>query len=112
MANKQAVVETTRGTFVIALLAGRCAEPRRLLHEAGAGRRVRRHDVPSCRAHGIIQGGDPLSKDPAKAARYGTGGLGVLKAELNAEAMARGAVAAVLQPGQAGQRAARSSSSA
>ena len=31
---------------------------------------------------GIIQGGDPLSKDPAKAKLYGTGGLGVLKAEI------------------------------
>ena len=28
----------------------------------------------------IIQGGDPLSKDPAKAKLYGTGGLGVLSA--------------------------------
>ena len=34
---------------------------------------------------GIIQGGDPLSKDPAQAARYGTGGLGELRFEANAE---------------------------
>ena len=32
--------------------------------------------------YGIVQGGDPLSKDPAKAKLYGTGGLGVLKAEI------------------------------
>ena len=49
---------------------------------------------------GIIQGGDPLSKDPAKRAMYGTGGLGILTAELNREPMTRGAVAAVLQPGK------------
>jgi peptidyl-prolyl cis-trans isomerase B (cyclophilin B) len=49
---------------------------------------------------GIVQGGDPLSKDPSKKALYGTGGLGVLKAELNAQPMAAGAVAAVLQPGK------------
>ena len=50
--------------------------------------------------HGIIQGGDPLSKDPAKAKQYGTGGLGVLKAEISAERATRGAVAAVIQPGK------------
>ncbi len=48
---------------------------------------------------GIIQGGDPLSKDPAQAAKYGTGGLGVLRFEPNAEKHTRGAVSAVLVPG-------------
>src|SRR5439155_1579412 len=47
---------------------------------------------------GIIQGGDPLSKDPAKAALYGTGGLGLLKAEFSDRPMTRGSVAAVLRP--------------
>jgi cyclophilin family peptidyl-prolyl cis-trans isomerase len=47
---------------------------------------------------GIVQGGDPLSKDPKKKALYGTGGLGLLKAEFSAQPMARGAVAAVLRP--------------
>ena len=46
----------------------------------------------------IIQGGDPLSKDPAKIKIYGTGGLGVLRAEFSAERATRGAVAAVLRP--------------
>ena len=50
-------------------------------------------------AMGIIQGGDPLSKDPAQAAKYGTGGLGVLRFEPNAEKHTRGAVSAVLVPG-------------
>ena len=49
---------------------------------------------------GIIQGGDPLSKDPAQQAKYGTGGLGVLRFEPNAEKHTRGAVSAVLVPGQ------------
>jgi peptidyl-prolyl cis-trans isomerase B (cyclophilin B) len=47
---------------------------------------------------GIIQGGDPLSKDPAKKALYGTGGLGLLKAEFSTRPMTRGSVAAVLRP--------------
>jgi peptidyl-prolyl cis-trans isomerase B (cyclophilin B) len=50
---------------------------------------------------GIIQGGDPLSKDPAKPAEdYGTGGLGVLQAEHSEEPFTAGTVAAVIRPGQ------------
>jgi peptidyl-prolyl cis-trans isomerase B (cyclophilin B) len=41
-----------------------------------------------------------LTKDPAKAAAYGTGGLNVLGAEFNAEPTTAGAVAAVLIPGK------------
>jgi hypothetical protein len=33
--------------------------------------------------NGIIQGGDPLSKDPALSARYGTGGMRELRFEKN-----------------------------
>jgi cyclophilin family peptidyl-prolyl cis-trans isomerase len=47
---------------------------------------------------GIIQGGDPLSKDPSQSSRYGTGGLGVLKAEFSDRAFARGTVAAARRP--------------
>jgi peptidyl-prolyl cis-trans isomerase B (cyclophilin B) len=50
--------------------------------------------------HGIIQGGDPLSKDPAKASQVGSGGLGVLRAEHSQEPFTRGAVGAALRPGQ------------
>jgi cyclophilin family peptidyl-prolyl cis-trans isomerase len=49
---------------------------------------------------GIIQGGDPLTKDPRKQAQYGSGGLGVLQAEHSAEPFTRGAVAAALRPNQ------------
>jgi cyclophilin family peptidyl-prolyl cis-trans isomerase len=48
---------------------------------------------------GIIQGGDPLSKDPAKKALYGTGGLKKLKPEFNKQSHVRGTVSAVLLPG-------------
>jgi peptidyl-prolyl cis-trans isomerase B (cyclophilin B) len=50
--------------------------------------------------YGIIQGGDPLSRDPAKRDAYGTGGLGVLKAEVGAEKHTRGAVSSVILPGK------------
>lgn len=50
--------------------------------------------------YGIIQGGDPLSKDPKNRARFGTGGLNLLKAEYNDHKNLRGALAAVRVPGQ------------
>jgi peptidyl-prolyl cis-trans isomerase B (cyclophilin B) len=100
MTNKQAVVETTAGTFVVELRPD--LAPAHVSHfiqqaRAGAYDGTVFHRVVK---HGIIQGGDPLSKDPSKAKAYGTGGLGKLKAEFNSEPATRGAVAAVLQPGK------------
>jgi peptidyl-prolyl cis-trans isomerase B (cyclophilin B) len=50
--------------------------------------------------YGIIQGGDPLSRDPARRDAYGTGGLGALKAGPTGEKQTRGAVSTVLVPGK------------
>ncbi|AMY11372.1 Peptidyl-prolyl cis-trans isomerase A precursor [Luteitalea pratensis] len=96
--NKQVVLETTLGAIVIQLDAA--AAPNHvgyLLDQAEAGAydgTVFHRAVPL----GIIQGGDPLSKDPTKTALYGTGGLNRLKREPNDRKHLRGAVAAVLQP--------------
>lgn len=49
---------------------------------------------------GVVQGGDPLSKDPTKRALYGSGGLNAVKAEARAPKMPRGSVAAVTVPGR------------
>jgi cyclophilin family peptidyl-prolyl cis-trans isomerase len=100
MTAKQAVVETSAGTFVIDLrpdLAPNHVGYFIKLARGGAYSGTIFHRVVRL---GIIQGGDPLSTDPAKAKLYGTGGLGVLKAEIGAERHTRGAVAAVLQPGK------------
>ncbi|HVL67984.1 MAG TPA: peptidylprolyl isomerase [Vicinamibacterales bacterium] len=100
MTNKQAVVNTTEGLFVIDLkpeLAPNHVGYFIKLAREGAFNGTTFHRIVK---HGIIQGGDPLTKDPAKAKQYGTGGLGVLKAEFSAEPATRGAVAAVLQPGK------------
>ena len=100
MADKQAVVDTTAGTFVIDLrpdLAPNHVGYFIKLARSGAYDGTIFHRVVRL---GIIQGGDPLSKDPAKAKQYGTGGLGVLKAEISSEKHTRGAVSAVLQPGK------------
>src|SRR4029077_3378108 len=57
--------------------------------------------------YGMVQGGDPLSKDPAKRALYGTGGLNAVKADARAPKMTRGSVAAVLVPGKPDSAGAR-----
>jgi peptidyl-prolyl cis-trans isomerase B (cyclophilin B) len=100
MTGKQAVVATTAGTFVIDLrpdLAPNHVGYFIKLARSGAYDGTTFHRVVRL---GIIQGGDPLSKDPAKSQQYGTGGLGVLKAEVSGEKHTRGAVSAVLQPGK------------
>jgi cyclophilin family peptidyl-prolyl cis-trans isomerase len=100
MANKQALVDTTAGAFVIDLqpeLAPNHVAYFMKLAREGAYKGTVFHRVVKL---GIIQGGDPLSRNPAKAKAYGTGGLGVLKAEFSNEPATRGAVAAVLQPGK------------
>lgn len=47
----------------------------------------------------IIQGGDPLTRDPQKRDLYGTGGLMELKKEASPVSHVRGTVSAVLVPG-------------
>ena len=100
MAHKQAVVETTKGTFVIELLPD--VAPNHVGYFLKLAREGAYNGTTFHRAikMGIIQGGDPLSKDPSKKDLYGTGGLGILNAEFNPTPLARGAVAAVLQPGK------------
>ncbi len=99
MKNKQAVVNTTEGEFVIDL------EPELAPNHVGYFMKLAREGAYNKTAFhriiklGIIQGGDPLSKDPAKIKTYGQGGLGKLQPEFSAEPATRGAVAAVLQPG-------------
>jgi cyclophilin family peptidyl-prolyl cis-trans isomerase len=99
MRGRQAIVETDMGTVVLQLLPE--IAPNHVGHFmklAGEGaydgtifHRVIRY--------GIIQGGDPLSKDPAKAAQYGTGGLKALAPEFSRESFTAGAVGGVLVPG-------------
>jgi len=100
MKDKQAVVKTARGTFVIQLLPE--VAPNHVGYFIAHARKGAYDSTTfhSALRMGLIQGGDPLSKDPAKRAMYGTGGLGMLAQEFNRELVTRGAVAAVLQPGK------------
>ncbi len=81
MTGKQAVIETSLGRIVIDLLPAHA--PNHVgyfikLAREGAYNGTTFHRLIK---HGIVQGGDPLSTDPAKAAQYGTGGLRVLAFE-------------------------------
>ena len=97
-APRDLVVETDAGSFVIRLRPD--LAPAHVAHfvktaKAGGYDHTTFHRII---AGGIIQGGDPLSKDPARTALYGTGGLGLLKAEFSQADFARGVVAAARKP--------------
>jgi peptidyl-prolyl cis-trans isomerase B (cyclophilin B) len=97
---KQAVVETARGTFVIDLTPE--TAPNQAAYfiktaESGGYNGTTFHRMVK---YGMVQGGDPISKDPSKRSLYGTGGLNAVKAEARAAKMTRGSVAAVLVPGK------------
>jgi peptidyl-prolyl cis-trans isomerase B (cyclophilin B) len=100
MQNKQAVLDTSYGTIVMDLLPE--AAPNHVAHfitriREGAYDGTIFHQVIP---RGIILGGDPLSKDPTQQAKYGQGGLNMLRFEASTQKQTRGAVSAVLVPGQ------------
>ena len=94
----EAVVDTAKGAFTIRLLPD--VAPK---HVALFVQTARAGGYDGTIFHriitgGIIQGGDPLTKDPAKVSLFGTGGLGLLKAELSDRPFVRGTVAAARRP--------------
>src|SRR5688500_2235995 len=96
MRGKQAVIETSMGTAVIALLPDSAPNHFGLsmeLARVGAYTGAIFHRVLR---YGIVQGGDPVSKDPAKSTLYGTGGLNQLRFETNSDNHTAGAVSAAL----------------
>ena len=99
LAGKQAVVETDRGQFIIDLLPE--AAPNHVGYfimsvEDGVYDGTIFHRMVR---HGVVQGGDPFTKDPETLELYGQGGLGALAAEINDETHTRGAVSAAQIPG-------------
>jgi peptidyl-prolyl cis-trans isomerase B (cyclophilin B) len=99
-APRQAVVDTSSGTFIIDLAQD--SAPNQTAYfikqaQEGAYDGTIFHRMVK---YGMVQGGDPLTRDPAKRALYGTGGLNMVKAEARAAKMTRGSVAAVMIPGR------------
>jgi peptidyl-prolyl cis-trans isomerase B (cyclophilin B) len=99
-APQQAVLETTAGTMVWDLLADKAPN-----HVGLFIRTAQSGDYDGTSFHrmvrnGIVQGGDPTTRDPNARDRYGSGGLNQLKTEITDEKLSRGAVAAVQVPGK------------
>jgi len=95
----QAVLQTSKGDIVLEFFPDKApAHVRYFVNLAKTGfyQGTTFHRVI---LRGIVQGGDPFSKDAAKRALYGSGGLKKLKAEFNDTPHRRGTVAAVLIPG-------------
>ncbi len=98
-AEQQAVLETSFGQIIIELFPTKA--PR---HVAAFSKRIEEKFYVGTTFHravpmGIIQGGDPLSRDPSQRKVLGTGGLMELNAEFNDVSHLRGTVSAVLVPG-------------
>src|SRR5436190_3942061 len=79
MADKQAVIETSMGRIVISLLPAKAPNHVGYFMKLAGDGSFAGTTFHRVIKYGIIQGGDPLSKDPAKSAQYGTGGLNVLR---------------------------------
>jgi len=97
---RQAVIETSAGTIVWDLIVDKAPNHVALFiktAEAGGYDGTIFHRMVR---YGIVQGGDPLTKDPAARDKYGAGGLNQLKPEISDELMTKGAVAAVIVPGK------------
>jgi peptidyl-prolyl cis-trans isomerase B (cyclophilin B) len=100
MAGKQAVVITALGEIVIDLL------PEHAPNHVGLFiKTAREGGFDGTTFHrvvrqGVVQGGDPLTKDPATRARAGSGGLNLVAREGVTEKHTRGAVTAVMVPGR------------
>jgi cyclophilin family peptidyl-prolyl cis-trans isomerase len=98
--DQQAVVTTSEGTFVLSFYPDKAPKHVELflkLAAEGAYDGTLFHRVIKW---GIIQGGDPLSRDPAKKAVWGTGGLNKLPSELSDVKHVRGTLSSVLLPGK------------
>lgn len=95
--NIEAVIDTSNGQIIIEFFAKDA--PRHVEYfvknaRAGAYDGTTFHRLVK---YGLIQGGDPLSKNPKERARYGTGGLNAgLPDEVNKNKHISGAVSSVL----------------
>lgn len=94
----EAIVETAKGSFTIRLLPEVAPRHAALFVKTAKSGGYDGTTFHRLIAGGMIQGGDPLSKDPAKAAQYGNGGLGLLPAEFSERPFIRGTVAAARRP--------------
>ncbi len=98
--NQQAVVITSEGTFVLSFYPDKAPRHVQLflsLAAEGAYDGTLFHRVIKW---GIIQGGDPLSKDLSRKGLWGTGGMNKVTSETSDAKHVRGTLSSVLLPGK------------
>src|SRR6476620_3916097 len=82
---KQAVLDTTAGPIVMDLLADKAPNHVALFIKTAEAGGYDGTTFFRMIKFGIIQGGDATTKDPNARAKYGSGGLNLLKPEINDE---------------------------
>jgi peptidyl-prolyl cis-trans isomerase B (cyclophilin B) len=97
---QQAVLDTSAVTIVMDLLADKAPNHVALFIKTAQSGGYDGTTFFRMIKHGIIQGGDPTTKDAAARGKYGTGGLNLLKPEITDEKHTRGAVSATQVPGK------------
>jgi peptidyl-prolyl cis-trans isomerase B (cyclophilin B) len=99
-APQQAVLETSAGTIVWDLLADKAPNHVALFIKTARDGGLDGTAFHRMVRYGIVQGGDPVTRDPNARDKYGSGGLNQLATEISDERLTRGAVAAVQVPGK------------
>ena len=97
---RPAVIETSSGTIVMDLLGDKAPNHVAVFVKTAQSGGYDGTTFFRMIKHGIIQGGDPVTRDPAARASFGTGGLNLLKPEITDEKHTRGAVSATQIPGK------------
>src|SRR5215475_15223771 len=97
----QAVFNTSAGTFVMEFYPDQAPNHVRKFIELARQGFYKGTIFHSMVAHGVVQGGDPETKNLEARAKYGTGGFNMgLKPEISDIPFTQGTVAATLLPGE------------
>jgi peptidyl-prolyl cis-trans isomerase B (cyclophilin B) len=100
-ATLQAVFETSAGQFIIEFYPNEAPNHVRKFIELARGGFYSGTIFHSVVAHGVIQGGDPESKNPNAREKYGTGGFNLgLQPEFSKIPFNQGTLVATLLPGK------------
>lgn len=97
----QAVVDTSAGSFIMEFYPDQAPNHVRKFIELARQGFYNGTTFHSMFAHGIVQAGDPESKNPQARAKYGTGGFNLgLKPEISNVPFKQGTVVATILPGE------------
>ncbi len=97
----QAVFDTSAGQFILEFYPNEAPNHVRKFIELARQGFYNGTTFHSVVAHGIVQGGDPETRNPQSKAKYGTGGFNLgLKPEISKLPFSQGTVVATVLPGE------------